>query len=126
MKTMMTKKPAKKYAMGGGVPNTGMQAPPKDMAAKQPQMMAQQSEMAKSAPQSAPYMPGGGAAPTAPAQQRRYTSADALRYLRRTGNKAGAEQILRGAVGKQFTMPSDFAKGGVVKKKTVAAKGKKK
>ena len=57
---------------------------------------------------------------------RKFSSRDALNYLRRTGNRAGAEEILKAAVGKQFNMPSDFAKGGVVKKKVVATKGKKK
>lgn len=48
-------------------------------------------------------------APNAPSARanpaRRYTSADALRYLRATGDKAGADQILNAAVGKQSNIP---------------------
>lgn len=39
---------------------------------------------------------------------RRPTSADALRYLRATGNKAGADEILKAAVGKPAKMPEDY------------------
>lgn len=59
------------------------------------------------------------------------TAADALRYLRQTGDKAGADAMLRSAVRlpPQTTpapRPGGMAKGGVVKKKVVATKGKKK
>ncbi len=149
-KSATAKKPVKKYAMGGGIPVTRQDPansnvmPTNNVGGsmpKQQQMMAQQSEMLKSSlkqPSNAytgPAMGFGGqeaainmktANPPATPAKRRYTSADALRYLRRTGNKAGADEILKGAVGKQFTMPADFAKGGVVKKKATVAKGKKK
>jgi hypothetical protein len=47
---------------------------------------------------------------------KRPTSADALRYFRATGNRAGADEILKAAVGKPSKMPEDygsaFAKSG--------------
>lgn len=46
---------------------------------------------------------------------KRPTSADALRYLRATGNKAGADEILKAAVGKPAKMPEDY--GSVFSKK---------
>lgn len=52
------------------------------------------------APSTAPDFPTARVNPS-----RRYTSADALRYLRATGDKAGAEQILNAAVGKQSNIP---------------------